>query len=78
MEQFPDWTYRFLLVVMSAYQQIRNQTKAVLADVDEDNFDRAFDILRPGKFPRLRIVAGADRLFSYSGNSRCWQETHGE
>lgn len=33
---------------MSAYQQIRNQSLAVLADVDEDNFDRAFDILRPG------------------------------
>jgi len=38
---------RFLLVVMSAYQQIRNQKSSVLADVDEDNFDRAFDILRP-------------------------------
>ncbi|KAF9451401.1 FAD/NAD(P)-binding domain-containing protein [Macrolepiota fuliginosa MF-IS2] len=38
---------RFLLVVMSAYKQIRNQSTAVLADVDEVNFDRAFDILRP-------------------------------
>ncbi|TFK44724.1 hypothetical protein BDQ12DRAFT_673465 [Crucibulum laeve] len=38
---------RFLLVVMSAYKQIRAQTINVLADVDEDNFDRAFDILRP-------------------------------
>ncbi|KXN88893.1 Tryptophan 2-halogenase [Leucoagaricus sp. SymC.cos] len=38
---------RFLLVVMSAYKQIRNQSTAVLSDIDEDNFDRAFDILRP-------------------------------
>ncbi len=49
MEQFADWSYRFLLVVMSAYQQIRNQTRPVLADVDEDNFDRAFGIWRPGE-----------------------------
>ena len=33
---------------MSAYKQIRSQSMDVLADVDEDNFDRAFDILRPG------------------------------
>ncbi|KAF7784177.1 hypothetical protein Agabi119p4_342 [Agaricus bisporus var. burnettii] len=38
---------RFLLVVMSAYKQIRNQSVAVLSDVDEDNFDRVFDIFRP-------------------------------
>ncbi|KAF5352704.1 hypothetical protein D9756_005858 [Leucocoprinus leucothites] len=38
---------RFLLVVMSAYKQIRNQSTAVLSDIDEDNFDRAFNILRP-------------------------------
>ncbi|KAJ2923818.1 hypothetical protein H1R20_g13275, partial [Candolleomyces eurysporus] len=38
---------RFLVVVMSVYRQIRNQSLDVLSDVDEDNFDRAFDILRP-------------------------------
>ncbi|KAK0451907.1 hypothetical protein EV421DRAFT_1071083 [Armillaria borealis] len=38
---------RFLLVVMGVYKQIRNQDLHVLAEVDEDNFDRAFDILRP-------------------------------
>jgi hypothetical protein len=43
------WCHRFLLVVMSVYKQIRNQSMAVLSDVDEDNFDRAFDILRPGR-----------------------------
>ncbi|TFK18106.1 hypothetical protein FA15DRAFT_698203 [Coprinopsis marcescibilis] len=38
---------RFFLVVMSAYQQIRSQSVDILSDVDEDNFDRAFDIIRP-------------------------------
>lgn len=43
------FTYSFLLVVMGAYKQIRAQEIPVLSDVDEDNFDRAFDIIRPGK-----------------------------
>ena len=30
------------------YKQISNQSVAVMSDVDEDNFDRAFDLLRPG------------------------------
>ncbi|KAF9468234.1 FAD/NAD(P)-binding domain-containing protein [Collybia nuda] len=38
---------RFLLVVLSAYQQIRAQSRPVLAKEDEDNFDRAFDFFRP-------------------------------
>ncbi|KAJ2923819.1 hypothetical protein H1R20_g13276, partial [Candolleomyces eurysporus] len=38
---------RFFFVVMSAYKQIRSQTIDVYSDVDEDNFDRAFDIIRP-------------------------------
>jgi len=42
---------RFLLVVMSAYKQIRNQSTAVLADIGEDNFDRAFSIFRPSEVP---------------------------
>lgn len=39
---------RFLLVVLSAYKQIRSQNAAVLGDFDEDNFDRAFSFFRPG------------------------------
>ncbi|KAJ7204695.1 putative halogenase, partial [Mycena pura] len=39
---------RFLLVVLGIYKQIRAQESAVLSDVDEDNFDRAFVFLRPG------------------------------
>jgi hypothetical protein len=38
---------RFLLVVLSAYKQIRAQSAAVLATDYEDNFDRAFDFFRP-------------------------------
>lgn len=35
------------MVVLSVYKQIRAQTSPVLSDIDEDNFDRAFEILRP-------------------------------
>ncbi|KAG1823475.1 putative halogenase, partial [Suillus subaureus] len=38
---------RFLLVVLGTYKQIRNQYMPVMSDVDEDNFDRAFDLIRP-------------------------------
>ncbi|KAJ7682875.1 hypothetical protein B0H17DRAFT_1075209 [Mycena rosella] len=38
---------RFLLTVMGAYKQIRNQQVPVLSDIDEGNFDRAFDLIRP-------------------------------
>jgi flavine halogenase len=42
---------RFLLVVLSAYRQIRSQEKPILSDFDEDNFDRAFALFRPGELP---------------------------
>ncbi|KDQ15003.1 hypothetical protein BOTBODRAFT_300218 [Botryobasidium botryosum FD-172 SS1] len=38
---------RWLLVVMSAYKQMRASNEPVLADVDEESFDRAFDFFRP-------------------------------
>lgn len=38
---------RFLIVVLSAYKQIRAQSTDVLSDIDEDNFDKAFKFLRP-------------------------------
>lgn len=40
---------RFLLVVLSALKQIRQGDEAVLADFDEDGFDRAFAFFRPSK-----------------------------
>ncbi|KAK8076353.1 hypothetical protein PG994_003625 [Apiospora phragmitis] len=39
----------FLVVVMAALKQIRMQEKPILSDLDEEGFDRAFNILRPGK-----------------------------
>lgn len=42
---------RFLVVVLSAYKQIRAQSVHVLADIDEDNFDKAFAFFRPGASP---------------------------
>jgi hypothetical protein len=42
---------RFLVVVLSAYKQIRSQKENVLSDIDEDNFDRAFKCFRPGATP---------------------------
>ncbi|KAG6906982.1 Flavin-dependent halogenase armH1 [Tephrocybe rancida] len=38
---------RFLVVVLGIYKQIRAQTDDVLSDVNEDNFDKAFHLLRP-------------------------------
>ncbi|KAG1723503.1 putative halogenase [Suillus lakei] len=43
-----DTSYkRFLLVVLGTYKQIRNQDMPVMSGVDEDNFDRAFELIRP-------------------------------
>ncbi|KAK6992920.1 hypothetical protein R3P38DRAFT_3078358 [Favolaschia claudopus] len=38
---------RFLVVVLGVYQQIHAQKSSILSDIDEDNFDRAFDFIRP-------------------------------
>ncbi|KAK7052574.1 hypothetical protein R3P38DRAFT_2861177 [Favolaschia claudopus] len=38
---------RFMIVVLGVYQQIHAQKNAIISDVDEDNFDRAFDFIRP-------------------------------
>ncbi|KAH7908475.1 putative halogenase, partial [Hygrophoropsis aurantiaca] len=38
---------RFLVVVLGTYKQMRNQSQPVMSDIDEDNFDRAFDLIRP-------------------------------
>jgi len=38
---------RYLVIVLSAYKQIRSQKESILADFDEDNFDRALQFFRP-------------------------------
>ena len=40
---------RFLVVVLGAYKQMKSQSENVLSDISEDNFDRAFKLLRPGE-----------------------------
>lgn len=40
---------RFLLVVLSALKQIREQDEPVLSDWDEEGFDKAFAFFRPSK-----------------------------
>jgi hypothetical protein len=37
------------MVVVSAYQQMRNQKEPVLSELGEDNFDSAFSFFKPGK-----------------------------
>lgn len=44
----------FLVVVMAALKQIRMQEQPILSDIDEEGFDRAFAIFRPGKIT-LRV-----------------------
>lgn len=46
---------RWLLVVLSAYKQMCNQTEAVLSDFGEDNFDRAFNFFKPSKSLSLDV-----------------------
>lgn len=40
---------RFFLVVTSATKQIRAQEDPVIQDLDEEGFQRAFDLFRPGE-----------------------------
>jgi flavin-dependent dehydrogenase len=48
-KKIADSYTRFLLVVLSAYKQIRTQNAPVLSDFDENNFDRAFAFFRAGE-----------------------------
>ena len=43
------------MVVLSAYKQIRAQSTNVLADIDEDNFDKAFTFFRPREYSYLLL-----------------------
>lgn len=48
--------YRFLVVVLSAYKQIRAQSVSVLADIENKNFDKAFEFLRPSSFMVFLVI----------------------
>ncbi|KAG6917357.1 hypothetical protein DXG01_002822 [Tephrocybe rancida] len=49
---------RFLVVVLGIYKQIRAQSEDVLSDADEDNFDKAFRLLRPDT-ALIPVIQGA-------------------
>lgn len=51
---------RFFLAVSSATKQIRTQHEPIIKDMDEEGFQRAFDLFRPSmKCPRLPCPSGA-------------------
>jgi len=51
-QRVADGYERFMLVVLSAYRQMRRQAEPVLSDIDEDNFDKAFASFRTGRLPK--------------------------
>jgi hypothetical protein len=55
---------RVLVVVLGTYKQIRSQSANVLSDVGEDNFDKAFNFLRPGIIHTHKHASPADCLFT--------------
>jgi flavin-dependent dehydrogenase len=57
---------RFFLVVSSALKQIRSQEEPVINDIDEEGFQRAFDLFRPGKTFQVK---GCLILLTELGNS---------
>jgi len=64
---------RFQLVVMSAYKQIHNLDAAILSDVDEDNFDKAFDFFRPiiqgsAEFGKALTKDELEKTVNFCGN----------
>lgn len=46
---------RFLLVVLSALKQIKDQDDSVLTDWDETTFDRAFSFFRPSEYRWIQV-----------------------
>lgn len=61
--------HRYLLVVLSAYRQITAQSLSVMSDIDEENFDRAFDFIRPGQFGRSRTNCNVHRCVVIQGGA---------
>lgn len=63
--------YRFLIVVLGTYKQMRNQKIDIMADVDEENFDRAFDIFQPGKKSQTLASLALLLIENYSHRWSC-------
>ena len=41
----------FLFILLSVYKQMHAQQVDVLSDINEDNFDHAFDLIHPSMSP---------------------------
>jgi flavin-dependent dehydrogenase len=70
---------RFLLIVLSALKQIREHDSAVLSDIDEEGFDRAFAHFRPSKSPHRVLSLPLQPLLtgcSYPGYRRCTRQAY--
>lgn len=52
---------RFLVVVLAAYRQMHAQNHPVLSDVEEKDFDRAFEHFRPSKSIMLRMSSNTNQ-----------------
>lgn len=57
---------RFFLAVSSATKQIREQYEPIIQDMDEEGFQRAFDLLRPSTSFRTTIPISTLELSRYS------------
>lgn len=51
---------RYMMVVLAAYRQLTSQNEPVLSDVDEDNYDRAFEFIKPGRRKRHKDSRTSD------------------
>lgn len=62
---------RFLVVVLSAYRQMHRQDQHILSQLQEDNFDEAFNHLRPSIHiepdPKIINIHVADELIVIQG-----------
>lgn len=69
---------RFQIVVLSAYKQITAQSSNVLADIGEENYDRAFGFIRPGKLTSksFTLQHNSTYVFSYMGCRRHGYPAH--
>lgn len=57
---------RFFLAVSSATKQIRHQHEPIIQDMDEEGFQRAFDLLRPSAYLSFTILVTICLVHSHS------------
>lgn len=62
---------RFFLAVSSTTKQIRTQHEPVIQDMNEDGFQRAFDLFKPSKILHNITLRNCQRYASHPRNCRC-------